>query len=97
MFLKILNKHPKKKLIYAITGGKYLGELFVFMEKINDQYYFLSLPEMHVREVPVDKFEFGLKQNIIDVVKKIPSYVYNVCKAQYFKNKTSAIDSTINK
>ena len=91
MLLNLLNKHPKKKIIYAITGGKYLGELFVFMEKIDNTFFFLSLPDMHVREVPVDKFEFGLKQNIIDIVKKVPSFVYKVCQAQYKKNKTRAL------
>lgn len=80
--------HPKKRYVYAITGGKYLGELFVFMEKIDDTYIFLSLPDMKIREVPEEKFKFGLTEKIIDVVKKIPSNVYNVCTAQYNKNKT---------
>jgi len=87
MILNFL-KHPKKKIVYAVTGGKYLGELFIYMEEKEDNFYFLSLPEMHVREVPKEKFNFGLNEKIIDVVKKIPSYVYKVCKAQYLKNKT---------
>lgn len=89
MFLKFLNKHPKTKLIYAVTGGKYLGELLVFMEAEGDSYFFLTLPDMQIREIPKEKFEFGLKENIVDIVKKIPSYVYKVCKAQYIKNKSS--------
>ena len=48
---------------------------------------------MHIREVPIDKFEFGLNQNIIDIVKKIPNFVYKVCKAQYTKNKTRDLQS----
>ena len=91
------NKHPKKKTIYAITGGKYLGELFVFMEEKDNCLLFLSLPEMHVREVPKEKFNFGLEEKIIEVVKKIPSLVYNVCKAQYLKNKTREILVTSDK
>lgn len=93
MKFSFLNKHPKKRIIYAITGGYYLGELFVFMEKTDEKYIFLSLPEMHIREVPIDKFEFGLNQNIIDIVKKIPNFVYKVCKAQYTKNKTRDLQS----
>lgn len=81
-------KHPQKKYIYAITGGKYLGELFVFMEKETDNYKFLSLPDMKIREVPCDKFDFGLTQKIVDVVEKLPTAVYNVCKLQYTKNNT---------
>jgi hypothetical protein len=81
-----LFKHPKKKYVYAITGGKYLGELFVFMEDKEDSYVFLSLPEMKIRTVPKEKFDFGLTEKIIDVADKIPSSVYKVCKAQYTKN-----------
>ena len=81
-----LFKHPKKKYIYAITGGHYLGELFVFMEKKDNNFIFLSLPDMKIREVPHEKFEFGLKQNIVDVVEKLPSHVFKVCKQQYIKN-----------
>jgi len=91
------NKHPKRKVVYAITGGKYLGELFVFMEEKDNNFIFLSLPEMIVREVPKEKFMFGLTEKIIDVVQKIPSYVYNVCKAQYNKNKTRETALAVNK
>jgi hypothetical protein len=91
------NKHPRKKIVYAITGGKYLGELLVFMEERDKNFFFLSLPEMHVREVPKEKFSFGLEEKIIEIVKKIPSYVYSVCKAQYLKNKTREIAVTTDK
>jgi hypothetical protein len=88
MILSFFKKqHPKQKTVYAITGGKYLGEMFVFIEEKNQNTYgFLSLPEMHIRDIPKEKFEFGLKEKIIDVIDKIPSYVYNVCVAQYKKN-----------
>ena len=88
MLFKTLFHHPKKKTVYAVTGGKYLGELLVYVEATKDNYYFLTLPDMNIREVPKEKFDFGLKENIIEVVKKVPSFVYKVCKAQYFKNKT---------
>jgi len=80
-------KHPKKKYLYAITGGKFLGELFVFIEKNKENYSFLSLPDMKVRDVPQEKFDFGLDNKIIEIVQKIPSYVYKVCIKQYNKNK----------
>jgi hypothetical protein len=31
MQISFLEKHPKKRFLYAITGGFYLGELFVFI------------------------------------------------------------------
>jgi hypothetical protein len=79
-------KHPKKKYVYAITRGVYLGELFVYMETKEKTYYFLSLPEMKIREVPIKKFEFGLTERIIDIADKMPLNVYDVCRAQYNKN-----------
>jgi len=83
-----LQKHPKKRFLYAITGGFYLGELFVFIEKEDENFNFLSLPEMKIRTVPSDKFIFGLDNKIIDIVEKLPSHVYNTCVKQYQKNKT---------
>lgn len=78
--------HPKKGYVYAITGGKYLGELFVFMENNDNQNFFLSLPEMKIRTVPCDKFKFGLDNKIIDIVERLPRKVFNVCNVQYNKN-----------
>jgi hypothetical protein len=80
-------KHPKKRYLYAVTGGKYLGELLVFMEKTNESFSFLTLPDMKIREVPYDKFEFGLTNKIVDIVEKLPSDVYSTCKKQYLKNR----------
>jgi len=80
-------KHPKKRYLYAVTGGKYLGELLVYMEKVNENFNFLALPDMIIREVPTDKFEFGLNNKIVDIVEKLPSDVYSTCKKQYLKNK----------
>lgn len=85
IFLK--TKHPKQRYIYAITGGKYLGELFCYIETTDSSHWFLSLPDMKIREVPIEKFDFGIKEKIIDIVKKIPSDVFKVCQAQYQKNK----------
>jgi len=85
MFFK-LKKHPKKKYIYAVTAGYYLGELLVYIETDNRVYKFLSLPEMLVREIPIEKFNIGIQDKIVDVVEKIPGHVYKMCKLQYFKN-----------
>lgn len=84
-----LFKHPKKRLVYAVTKGTYLGELWVCVENTKS-YKFLSLPEMHVRDIPKDKFDLGLKEGILDVVNKLPNYVYKVCYKQYLKNSASS-------
>jgi hypothetical protein len=79
-------QHPQKRYIYAVTAGFYLGELLVYMETVNTDYRFLSLPTMIIRDIPIEKFKNGLKEKIVDVVEKIPNRVFKVCKLQYIKN-----------
>ena len=80
-------KHPRQPFIYAVTAGKFLGELLVYAEKKNKNYIFLTLPNMEVREIPTDKFDTGIRDKIVDVVEKLPTYVYSTCMQQYKKNK----------
>ena len=75
--------------VYAITGGSYLGEFFVYVEKIGKDYLFLSLPGMEVRTVPYDKCKDGLENKLMDLVEILPGDVYEVCLAQYRKAKNS--------
>ena len=82
-------KFPSKRNVYAVTGGKYLGEFFVFMERSNDIVYFLSLPKLEVREIPVDNYLYGTDNKILDKVERLPRNVYNLCKAQYIANKST--------
>jgi len=89
IFLK--KKHPKKQYIYAVTAGYYLGELLVYMETASTSYKFLSLPTMVIRDIPIEKFELGLKDKIVDIVEKIPSRVFKVCKLQYEKNNVQTV------
>ena len=72
--------------MYAVTGGKYLGEFFVFVEKSKNMYIFISLPKLEHREVPHDKFVIGIKDKILDKVEKLPDDVFETCLAQYRKN-----------
>ena len=87
--------HPKSRFLYAVTGGTYLGELLVYIESTESSYGFLSLPEMKIRDIPQDKFNFGLENKIIDIVKKLPKNVFNVCKKQYIKNKAVFNNATV--
>jgi hypothetical protein len=86
------NNHPEQRYIYAVTAGAYLGELLVYMkdegiiDKLGMHYSFLSLPTMTIRHIPVEKFDMGIKEKIVEVVERIPKKVYDVCVAQYKKN-----------
>ena len=61
-------KEQKPGTVYAVTGGKYLGEFFVFIEKVKGSYMFLSLPSMERRSVPYEKFQIGIEQKIMDKI-----------------------------
>ena len=77
------SKHPRDRQIYAVTGGKYLGEFFVYIEQDIQVVRFLSLPSMEVRNIPKDKFEFGIEKSILEPVEIMSRDVFSVCKTQY--------------
>lgn len=87
-----LASHPKKRYSYAITGGVYLGEIFVYIKFSfkRKMFIFLSLPDMHIREVSFEKFYFGIANNIVDIVEKLPFGVYMTCKKQFKRNLNEA-------
>jgi hypothetical protein len=82
----VIPKHPHKRRVYAVVGGKYLGEILIYISTSADSYNFLIVPHMKNRSIPVEKFQFALTERIVDVIDKLPRYVYNVCKLQYIKN-----------
>jgi len=88
-FLK--KKHPRQSFIYAITAGRYLGELLVYAEKDSSNYNFLVLPNMDIRKIPIDKFDSGIESGIVDIVEQLPAYVFKTCMQQYNKNKTKVL------
>ena len=73
--------------VYAVTGGRYLGEFFVFIEKIDTNYQFLSLPSMETRTIPYSKCKNGIDDKVMDLVEILPDDIFEVCMAQYRKTK----------
>jgi hypothetical protein len=78
---------PKKRGAYAVVTGDYIGEFLVYMESDDTNNIFLSLPKIIIRKVPIDAFNRGVKNKIVDLVKVLPSDVFSVCRAQYYKLK----------
>ena len=77
----------KKRGAYAVVTGDYIGEFLVYMESDDTDNIFLSLPKMIIRKVPMDAFNRGVNNKIVDLVKVLPSDVFSVCRAQYYKLK----------
>lgn len=80
-------KHPKKGHAYAVTTGCFVGEMLVFVEKQKDEYSFISIPKNINRIVPVDKFELGLNEGIVDPVEQIDGKVCKLLFKQYEFNR----------
>ena len=75
--------HPKTRQLYAVTGGKYLGECFLYIKTESEDIHFLSLPSMESRVVTAEKFKYGLENKILDPIEVIPTDVYNLCTEHY--------------
>ena len=80
-------KHtPKTKRVYAVGTGIYVGEMLVYCKKDSYNYYFLSVPKIVNRTVPIDKFEFAMEHKIAEYVSDLPSKIYNLCFKQFEYN-----------
>jgi hypothetical protein len=80
-------KHPIKGFSYAITTGTYVGEILIFVEEKNEHFDFISIPKNVNRNIPKDKFFYGMEEKIVDVVEKIPRKVFKLLEKQFEYNK----------
>jgi hypothetical protein len=88
-FICKLKKHPHHRYAFAVTTGAFLGEILVFIKQTGSSYHFLSLPNNTNRIISKEKFDFGIKNNILQVVEKLPKDVYAVTIKQYEKNESN--------
>lgn len=79
----------EKGCSYAVHGGDYVGEIFVYVRKTKSTYDFLSIPKMENRYVPLDKLKIGVDNKILKFVERIPRNVFTVVRAQFEKNAAS--------
>ena len=75
--------------IYAVASGDYMGEFLVLVEEKEDQCVFLSLPDFHIRDVPKEKYKWGIKHKILDFREKLPKDVFMECNKKYNEIKSS--------
>ena len=79
---------PKFGYIYAITHGTYIGQFIVFVEESEYSYGVLMMKaydgaEMTVQQINKKDVINGIKNDIIDKVRKLPKDFYTLCCAQY--------------
>lgn len=85
-FFSNLKKHPQRRSTFAVTTGAFLGEILIFIKQTNDNYHFLSVPNNINRTIPKEKFDFGIKNNILQFVERLPKNVHAITIKQYEKN-----------
>ena len=72
--------------LYACTAGTYAGQFLIFIREKSDEYGFLSTPSMKNLWVPKEKFDFGIKNDILKFVENVPKNVTEVARAQFEEN-----------
>lgn len=80
------NDNIKIGACYGVLHGHYVGELFVFVEQKDNVLRFLSIPSMKNREVPEEKYQYGIKNGVIEFVEMLPRNERKVCRAQFYSN-----------
>tara|TARA_R100000805_G_C3600473_1_gene101192 strand:- start:426 stop:704 length:279 start_codon:yes stop_codon:yes gene_type:complete len=71
--------------LFAVVAGDYMGEFLLCMERGNDEYVFMSLPDFKILKVPDVEVERGLNSKVIDFIEKIPKKYFKECCEQYKK------------
>jgi len=89
LFISRKSNGNKLGVAYAVTTGKYVGEIFIYISADDENVYFLSIPKMLNREVPLSKFSYAVEKKVIEYVQRIPRNERVVCKAQYESNAKS--------
>jgi len=89
---RLFKKETPNKLegrIYAVTTGDYAGQILLLVKQVGDSFWFLSIPLNNNQEVPKDKFEFGMNNDIIEYIGDLPRDIFKTIKAQFEYNENS--------
>ena len=86
IFKKII---PTQKNIFACLHGDYVGEMFIYIDKKDDNYLFLSMPKNINRIIPIKSFDSGMNLGILEFVEVTLEEIYDIAKAQFIYNETN--------
>ena len=75
--------------MYAVTTGDYAGQILLLVKQIDNSYWFLSIPSNNNQEVPIDKFEFGMNNDILDYIGDLPRDIFKTVKSQFEYNENT--------
>lgn len=73
----------KKGSSYGVISGDYYGEIFVLIKEDVNDLFFVSIPNMKVRKVSLEKFEIGIKTKVLDFIQIVPKETYQLLKSHF--------------
>jgi hypothetical protein len=92
---KSIETKPRHRGFYAVLGGTYGGEFFIYIKESHEGYVFLSLPDKHIRVVPKDAYIRGVNYKLLDFISQLPKKIYDTVEIEYKKlNNLNAICTT---
>jgi len=74
---------PKYRHIYVVLEGQFKGEWLVIIKENKEDIVFFSLPDKHIRTIPIKDYKWGIQNKILEPVDVLPKKIYNVCIAEY--------------
>jgi len=72
---------------YACQTGIHAGKMLIYIDKNINQYGFLASPMMENVWIPIEKFDFGMENGIIEYVERVPKIVRTVASTKFKDNK----------
>lgn len=84
----------KEGSLYMCSAGYWAGHSFVYMDSKDETYGFLVMPSMKNEWIEKEKFEFGIKNGIIEYVERIPRFVRRTIKAKFEENAKEELQSS---
>lgn len=73
--------------MYGVLHGGYIGENFVYIKTDEDgRYHFLSIPSLKNIIMNRENFTWGIENNFIEKIQKLPKRHWIVLKEKYDEN-----------
>ncbi len=85
--MKWLKRDNLQKKIFAVRDGVFKGLFLVYISTTDDEFNFLVLPENEVMSITKAQWKKGVDNKIVDLIRKLPDNVYEICCAQYNESK----------
>jgi hypothetical protein len=80
---------PVEGDLFHVYEGTYRNKFIIYVEKLNDVYNFLLLPDASNIKMSKHDFKMGLSGNIITFIENTPNNVHNICNRQFTYNENS--------